>query len=275
MKKFFPIILALVAFVVVWIFLKPDPESSVAVAAKDLPVGHVLEAGDVTMRSFPKDILPLDAVTNSGALQGKILLIDRMEGDVFRSSQVVEELIALQPDERAIAVTVDNAAGLAGLLKYGDYVGVNAIISLPGSGEEGTYSKATIENLRILYLSPEFQAVNPNTPIQQVESGAASYRERERSGVAVLVVPISARTIIYDFSKVENSVSTKSKTVYVIELLSALEASQNAKLMLYLMPKNPQDMITSGLWLQDVVIFSRTPTPTIDPALLMILTPQP
>ena len=275
MKRIIPIVLAVAAFAAVWYFLAPAPESSAAVAMVDLPVGHVIQAGEVESRSLPRDFIPGDAVTDVKSLYGLTVLVDRAAGDVIQISHVGEEMIALAPDERAIAITVNNASGLAGILKPGDHVGVNAIITLPGLGSEGTYSKAAIENLRVLYLSPEFQAYDPDSPIQESRDGVTVVQDREREGVVILAVPVGARTIIYDFSKVDAGVSTKTRTVYIIELLSALDASANAKLFLYMMPRDAQDMVTSGLWLEDIVVFARTPTPTINPLLFYEETPTP
>jgi hypothetical protein len=56
-------------------------------------------------------------------------------------------------------------------------------------------------------------------------------------------------------------------------MLTALEASENAKLFLYLMPRNAQQIVTSGLWLPDLIIKPYKPTPTLNP--LMFETPVP
>jgi len=277
MKKILPIILAGVAFLAVWLFLSPEPKGMAVVAATNVSVGHILESSDIEVRSIPEDMIPEDAIRNINDIIGKTLIIDRAAGDIIRASQVGEEVINLAPDERAIAITVDNATGFGGLLTPGDYIGLNAIISLPGNGEEGTYSKVAVEGLRILYLSPEFRALDPDAldPETDQTSGAVYITEREQQGIAILAVPIDAETIVYDFSKVDSTVSTKSTSVYVIELLTALESSANAELYLYLMPRNAERMITSGLWLEDVVVLAHNPTPTINPMLYLEETPIP
>ncbi len=277
MKKFIPIILAVIAFLAVWMFLSPEPQGMVAVAVTDITAGHLIGSTDVEIKSMPKSLIPQDAVTNLNDVLGMTLKVDRAQGDIIHVSQIGEEVIDLAPNERAVAVTVDNATGFAGLLKAGDYVGLDAIISLPGKGDEGTYSKVAIENLRLLYLSPEFSAITTNvqTSDQSTTSGAVYTDDRSTTGVVILAVPIDAQTIIYDFSKVDSTIPTKSETVYVIELLTALESSSNAKLYLYLMPHDAQKISTSGLWLEDVVILGKNPTPTIDPMLYLEETPAP
>ena len=56
-------------------------------------------------------------------------------------------------------------------------------------------------------------------------------------------------------------------------MLTALEASENAKLFLYLMPRDAEQIVTSGLWLPELIIKPYKPTPTFNP--LMLETPVP
>jgi pilus assembly protein CpaB len=266
MKKFLPIILAIVAFGVVLFFLRPAPQVKVAIAATDLTVGHMITAEDMQLREISKEFAPADAVVNPSEVAGLTLLENRSQGDILRTSQLGVEAIALQPDERAVAITINNASGLAGLLRPGDRVGVSAIISVRDVEGEGTFSKTTVENLRVLYLSPEFKANDPEDVevAQQSAAGIVTITNRKEQGVVLLAVPVTSVTIVYDFSRSSPQLETKAKVVNVVELLTALEASDNATLSLYLMPHDPVDMVTSGLWLPELVILPYEPTPVIN-----------
>jgi len=266
MKRIIPIALAVIAFVVVLIFLSPPAQVKVAVAADELSMGHVLAAEDMLIKSFPKDLMPSDIVTDPAIVMGKTILVNRSKGDILRMSSIGEGVISLQPDERAVAITVDNASGLAGLLRPGDRVGVSAIIIVRDVEGEGTFSKTTIENLRVLYLSPEFKANDPEDveEAQQSASGIVTITNRKEQGVVLLAVPVTSETIVYDFSRSTPQLETKVKVVNVVELLTALEAADNATLSLYLMPHDPVDMVTSGLWLPELVILPYEPTPVIN-----------
>lgn len=265
MKKFLPIILAIVAFGVVLFFLRPAPQIKVAFAATDLTVGHMITVEDMQLREISKEFAPPDAVLNPSEVAGLTLLENRSQGDILRTSQLGVEAIALQPDERAVAITVNNASGLAGLLRPGDRVGVSAIISVRDVEGEGTFSKTTVENLKVLYLSPEFKANDPEDVevAQQSAAGIVTITNRKEQGVVLLAVPVTSETIVYDFSRSSPQLETKAKVVNVVELLTALEASDNATLSLYLMPHDPVDMVTSGLWLPELVILPYEPTPVI------------
>jgi len=271
MKKVLPIVLAAVAFIVVLLVLSPTPEEDVLVAAYDLPMGHVIQSNDFFLASFPKDMIPDDAIRNPDQVVGMSLMIGRSEGDIIRLSNIGTEPMALAPNERAVAVTVNNASGLAGLLRPGDLVGLTAVIDSSGIGESGTYSKAAVENLRVLYLSPDFLATadGANVVTTTTDNTTATTRtERKNEGALVLAVPISEETIIYDFTNVEPELGIKQRVVNVIEMLNALEASSNAKLFLYLMPRDAEKIVTSGLWLPELIIKPYVPTPTLNPLLL-------
>ncbi len=276
MKKLLPILLAAVAFIVVLLLLSPTPEENVLVAAYDLNMGHIIEDTDLIYATFPNDMIPEDAVYESADIVGLTLLNGRSQGDIIRMSNIGTEPMALAPNERAVAITVNNASGLAGLLRAGDKVGVIAVISSTTSGESGTYSKAAIENLRVLYLSPDFQATDSEETVLTNETDnttASVTTERKNEGALVLAVPTTMEAIVYEFEEVEPELGTQIRTVNVVEMLIALEASGNSKLYLYLMPRDAEEMITSGLWLPELVIKPYKPTPTFDPTVLE--TPEP
>jgi pilus assembly protein CpaB len=268
MKKYLPILLAAVAFIVVLLILSPAPEENVLVAANDLSMGQVLQESDVVYATFPKEMVPEDAVFEPSEVVGLTLLTGRSKGDIIRKSNIGTEPLALAPNERAVSITVDNASGLAGLLRPGDLVGVDAVISSGAIGESGTYSKATVENLRVLYLSPDFKAIDENnaTVTKKTDNTTSTTQtERKSEGAVVLAVPIEAKTIVYEFKDVEPALGTQLRTVNAVELLIGLEASENAKLYLYLMPRDAENMVTSGLWLPELVIKPYKPTPTVNP----------
>ncbi|MCD6356090.1 MAG: Flp pilus assembly protein CpaB [Anaerolineaceae bacterium] len=276
MKRILPIILAAVAFIAVLLFLSPTPDETVLVAGSDMSVGHILEEKDVISKEVPSDMVPDDAVRDTNEVVGMTLSVGRSTGDIIRLSNLGTEPLTLAPSERAVAITVNNASGLAGLLRAGDYVGVTAVIEMGGTGSGGTFSKSTVENLRVLYLSPEFKSLDPDNNILTnvtENTTATAPRERRTEGAVVLAVPVDQETILYDFKNVEPELGVKQRVVNTIEMLTALDASQNAKLYLFLMPRDAEDMVTSGLWLPELVIKPYIPTPTSD--VFSALTPQP
>lgn len=269
-KRAFPIVLALIVFLIAFILLRPAPSRLVVVAAYDLRAGHVLSDQDVTLRSIPSDGLPTDVITDKTTVIGQPLRIDRGQGDVIRSSQL-GNLIELAPNERAVAVKITDPTGMAGLLVPGQKVGVVATIPEQNAQVSGTFSKATIEGLRVLYIDPRFAAsmnanvVPQSTPQTFGLTGSLTTQDRATTGTVVVAVPTNLQTIFYDFTS--SGAISQSRTVNALELLAALETTDGAEITLYLIPDENANKFTSpGLWLPDLIV---TPLPTATPTFLV------
>ncbi|MDO9303297.1 MAG: RcpC/CpaB family pilus assembly protein, partial [Anaerolineales bacterium] len=252
MKKAFPLVIAAIVFVIALVLLRPAPSRMVVTASYDLRAGHVLQEEDLTLMSVPDDVLAVDVITDKAMLIGQPLRIDRGQGDVIRASQL-GNLIAVEANERAIAVHVTDASGVAGLLVPGQRVGVIASIPQQDTartdttvssaytsdgvypngnvwGESvtppehlviptprpdhtnsdngaylgsGTFSKTTIEGLRVLFIDPRFASnMDANVVPQATPQGALSgvnTDERAREGTVLLAVPTNLQSIFYDF----------------------------------------------------------------------------
>jgi pilus assembly protein CpaB len=268
-KKIIPYVLAIIVFFAAMLLLRPAPSKAVIVAAHDLRAGHTLVDSDLVIQAMPASSVASDALTDSKQAVGQTLKIDRGQGDILRSSNL-GELITLQPDERAVAVKVTDTTGLVGLLVPGQKIGIVASVPVQSNTTQGTFSKATIEGLRVLYLDPRF-AANDATSMQPASSssslvgttGGGTTTERAQQGFVVLAVPTSLQTVVYDFSAA-NAVS-ESRSVNVLEMLAALDSTGGAEISLYLMPgENAKQFSSPGLWLPDLVVTPQA-TPTATP----------
>ena len=282
--KFLPIIIAIAIFVGALILLQPAPSTAVIVAAYDLPAGRIIADGDIALRSLPADAIPPDALIDTALVIGQSIRIDRGQGDVIRESQL-GEVIQLQPNERAIAVQITDPSGMVGLLAPGMEVGVIAtILEDSYDGSSGSFTKATIEGVRVIYLDPRFAAISPDVAVPETTpdplAAGVSTNDRAREGAVILAVPVEMQSLIYDYSTLQGISETRK--VNTLELLAGLGSTESARLTLYLMPNgDPLTFTSPGLWLPDLV---RTPmptaTPTITPTLSALdiaasLTPEP
>ncbi len=153
---FLPLLLGLLTFGLILLALWPEPEHTVdiVVAARDLGAGAVLTNADLVLRTLPADQAPPEAASDLAALVGHTLAVARFQGEPI-SPRHLGPGMSLGPDERAVAVRVKRDRGLAGLLRPGARVGV--VATLPDADGD-LFAKAVIEDLRVLYVSPEFQA---------------------------------------------------------------------------------------------------------------------
>ena len=205
-KKMLPLVLGLITAALIALALWPSepPQKTVVVAARDLGAGTVLAAGDLTVRTMPAQDAPADALADPAPLVGKTLAVPRFRGEAVTLRHIGPP-VTLKPYERGVAVKVALDTGLAGLLRPGMHVAVAGIL------DDGTSTqvKVALEHLRVLYVSPDFQA-RPTSPAvarmtvgggkADLLSGGATYQvatQQAREGVVILAVPITATAVTY------------------------------------------------------------------------------
>ncbi len=235
MKKAFPLVIAAIVFVIALVLLRPAPSRTVVTAAYDLRAGHVLQEEDLILMSVPDDVLAVDVITDKAMLIGQPLRIDRGQGDVIRASQL-GNLIAVEANERAIAVHVTDASGVAGLLVPGQRVGV--IASIP---QDDTSTGDTI--VSSAYTS---DGVYPDGNVWVIDSGVGGDTEFET------VDPTTGETVTGTFGETARVVKiapdgTQTDVAMLPSVLVGEEAVGGGKLA-YL---DGEIYATSGVWLGD------------------------
>jgi len=256
MKKYIPLLLAAVVFILAILLLQPEAKAQVVVLTGDFPAGHVLADADMEIRELPVSFRPSDAVEDPAEAAGQTLKTDRSKGDILRV-RPLGDTMELQSGERAIAVSVDDVSGMGGLIAPGDTVGLTAVIF----GRDAAFSKVTMEGFRVVYVSPEFRSGFAQSQSAGLGGGtsAAVPQERATEGIVVLAVPSSMIDVKYDFSTLGGD--TKIQKVNAVELIAAISSSGNARIILYKLPADPDELLSPGLYLPDLVIL---PTPTAE-----------
>ncbi len=254
MKKYIPLLVAAVVFILAILLLQPESKVQVVVLTNDLPAGHVIEDIDLAVRDLPESFRPVDAIGHPSEAIGQTVKTDRSKGDILRVRHLGEPM-TLQPGERAVAIRVDDASGLGGLIAPGDIVGLTAVIA----SRDMIYSKATVEGFRVIYVSPEFRA--GYTQMQDSGGGSSIAQSRSSEGIVVLAVPVTLIDVEYDFTFMGGTKEVRK--VNAVELIAALTSSGSATIILYKVPANPETMDSPGLDLNDLIFIpSPTPGPT-------------
>jgi pilus assembly protein CpaB len=262
MKKYIPLVVAAVVFLLALFLLQPEGKSQVVVLVNDLPAGHVLISKDMAVREIPDSFKPVDAITSPAKAVGQTLKTDHMAGDILRLRHLGQPM-TLKADERAVSINVDDASGMGGLIAPGDLVGISAVIF----GNNVVFSKVTVEGFRVLYVSPEFRAGYGGGSSGGVSSSSVSIANtRSNTGTVVLAVPTTLIDVKYDFTFMGGNIEVLK--VNAVELISVLEASSNSKIILYKVPENAATMESPGLYLPDLVYIpspTEMPTPAETP----------
>jgi pilus assembly protein CpaB len=268
------LLIAGLVFAAALFLLRPEATVPVVTASRTLPLGHTIVEADLALVQYPKSLVPEGAFVETTAVIGQTLSVTRSAGDVLYPANLGGEKLVLAPGERAVALQVTDAAGLAGLLKPGDHVGLTAVIF----AQEGAFAKNVANGLRVLYVSPDFTALDPlEGAAEPGGSGfsATSSRSRATQGTVVLAISTQVQLLAYDFAPF--GVESEARLLNLVDLLPALDNAQNVQLSLVLEPDQPDELITSGVYLPDLVITpGPSPTPTVGiPGALPQATPVP
>ena len=200
-----PLLLGLLTGGLMALLLWPQqtPTVSVVTAARDLGAGAVLTSADLTVITMPADQAHADAVADPAALTGQTLAVVRFAGEAV-TPRHLGPTVALAPDERGVAVQVQADTGLAGLLRPGMVVGVVATLDAPssevggGSGRGSGFAKAVLDNLRVVYVPPTFQAQPASSLVTVDGAGTSASPTNLDKGVIVLAVPVGVVEVRYE-----------------------------------------------------------------------------
>jgi Flp pilus assembly protein CpaB len=192
--------LALLAFILTFALLSgvvvPKP---VVVASTDLTAGTRLTADLLEVRTLPGSAIPDGAYTTLADAEGKVLTTARVAGDPITAYVAGESTASsgipaqLSENTVAISIKVDQATGLAGVLRPGQTVSVIAII------DPGVIQQSALQSVTSPVLEAPAAASSggvpptsmPPTPIPQPPVSPAA--RIVITGLKVLVVPQSFR----------------------------------------------------------------------------------
>lgn len=210
--------------------------TQVVVAKVAIAPGTVLTDQLVELRTIPMGAKPADAISKIEDVTGKILAVGRASGDLIVTSVLGEIASAGIPAELpeghvALAIHVDLASGVAGLLRPGQTVTVIGMIS-PDILKASTTSVFTAPisefTSPIVSLTPGVTATPTPTPTPAPP--ASPLARLAITGVRVLLVPQSFR---YEevpagaseeelFSSARTSMSTQEGSVIVLDVPTGL-----------------------------------------------------
>jgi len=117
----------------------PEREISVLVALKDIPVETMVTSEYLGIKKIPEQYVQDGVYTAQDNILGKTAKAQIFAGEQITRKKVGDaEKVKLVSEmtpagKRAVPLTVDNMAAIAGMLHQGDYVDVLAMISPPSS----------------------------------------------------------------------------------------------------------------------------------------------
>lgn len=137
------------------------PTASIVVAATDLSDGQVITTADVKIISMPIAAAPVDAYTVSDSVVGRVTRIPVFAGEAFVPGRLAPVgtgaglEVKIAPGKRAMAVKIDEVAGLAGLIQPNSRVDVLlTVVSAQGVEQR---AKLIMSNMRVLSIGAQVE----------------------------------------------------------------------------------------------------------------------
>src|SRR5512135_1676950 len=166
------------------------PRTQVAVAARDLPLGTILQQADVHMIDWRGDAVPPGYVRDAALIVGRGLITPVKANEMLLDAKLAPRgagggLAVTIPDGlRAVSVRVDDVIGVAGFILPGTRVDV--VVTLPPEpqlDQKLSLSQIVLQNVQVLAAGQTVQQDAQGKPITV-------------SVITLLVSPKDAETLV-------------------------------------------------------------------------------
>ena len=206
-------------------------DQDVVVAKVPISAGTRLSANLLEIKRINASAALPGAFTSAKDLDGQLLVSARMPGDQITQEMVGDRAIStiaasLAPGKAAIAVKVDQATGLAGIVRVGDRVGAIGIVTAQDLDVPENRTAVAVPTLAlpgIALVAPVITSTVKASPTPRAPTGVAA--RIALNDLRVLVVPQSFR---YEetapsakgdtYSTARTSVSQQQNSVIVLEV---------------------------------------------------------
>jgi len=141
----------------------------VVVALQDVSEGRSIEPSSVTVAQWPAGTVPAGAFSSVDSVVGRVTRIDVFKGEVIVPGRLAPNgtgpglQVKITPGKRAIAVRIDDVAGISGMIQPNSRVDVMVTIRDDKSGQQ--VSKLFMSNMRVLSVGTISQVSSDNRPI--------------------------------------------------------------------------------------------------------------
>jgi len=133
---------------------------SIAAAAKDIAIGTKLDAGHIKLATWPKEALALGYQTDAKKVSGRVAVRPMSAGDIITEAKLMPQdgatnggiMTYIVPQgHRAVTVSVNEVAGVAGFITPGSRVDIVLTTPRPGAADkEDKISKIILQNVPVL-----------------------------------------------------------------------------------------------------------------------------
>lgn len=141
----------------------------VVIALQDVAEGRAIERTSVTVANWPVGTVPAGAFSAIDSVVGRVARIDVFKGEVIVPGRLAPDgtgpglQVKITPGKRAIAIRIDDVAGLNGLIQPNSRVDV--MVTIHDAAKGAQVSKLFMSNMRVLSVGTISQVSADNRPI--------------------------------------------------------------------------------------------------------------
>jgi pilus assembly protein CpaB len=162
----------------------------VVVAAQDVREGQRIERTTLTLAQWPAGTLPESAYTNVDSVVGRVARIAVFKGEVIVPGRLAPPgtgpglEVKITPGRRAMAVKINDVAGISGLVQPNSRVDV--LVTLKSDGTQNKQeAKLFMSNMRVLSVGTQVERGEDGKPINATTATLeVTPEEAERLAVA-------------------------------------------------------------------------------------------
>ncbi len=138
------------------------PTVGIVVASTDLPEGHLLTKADARMSLVPRSAVPHGAFMSADSLVGRVTRVNVMAGDALVPGRLAPAgagaglEVKITPGKRAMAVKIDEVAGLSGLIQPNSRVDVLVTVREDAANAQER-AKLFMSNMRVLSVGSQLE----------------------------------------------------------------------------------------------------------------------
>jgi len=148
------------------------PMQSVVIAARDVPEGEKLDRLSLSLAQWPTGTMPESAFTSIDSAVGRVVRIPVFKGEAIVPGRLAPAgtgpglEVKISQGMRAMAVKINDVAGLSGLIQPNNRVDV--LVTLKANAQMNTKEEAKLfmSNMRVLSVGTQVERGDDGKPIQ-------------------------------------------------------------------------------------------------------------
>ena len=160
------------------------------VAAKNIPEGTAIDRTSLSVREWPVATVPAGAFASTDSLIGRVTRVAVFEGEPLVPGRLAPSgtgpgiEVKITPGKRAMALRINDVAGVSGLIQPNSRVDV--LVNIRNEAKDGKLvSKLFMENMRVLSVGTAVERDADGTAIQAATAALeVTPQEAERLAIA-------------------------------------------------------------------------------------------